>query len=101
MNLTGTFLLVFPVRNVRGNQDKEDRPILILSSPSHGEGPAAFAKAPVFAFAAAGKPADKSAATTLVSAVQALVTGTAAHHDMSAHVTGRRVALHTFRSGAE
>lgn len=51
MNLMGTFLyirrfpsVVFPVRNVPGNRDKGDRPVLFLPSPLRGEGPAAFGK---------------------------------------------------------
>ena len=33
-------------------------------------------------------------ATTLVATVQTLITSAAAHHDMTADITGRRIALH-------
>ena len=34
--------------------------------------------------------------TSLVAAVQAFVTGAAAHHDVAAYITGRRITLHSF-----
>lgn len=37
-------------------------------------------------------------ATALVSAVKAFVTGSAAHHDMAAYVTGWCITLHTLGS---
>lgn len=35
-----------------------------------------------------------SAAAALVAAIQAFITGAAAHHDMAAYITGRGITLH-------
>jgi len=40
------------------------------------------------------------AATTLVTAVIAFITGAAAHHDVAAYIAGRCITLHTLCSSA-
>jgi hypothetical protein len=45
------------------------------------------------------KPGKKLTATSLVTTIQAFITGAAAHHDMTAYVTGWCITLHILRDG--
>lgn len=88
MNLMGTFFYWFFLarRSSRGTGSKAGRPIFFIASLSERFPPPS------------GEARWGLTAAALVAAVQAFVTGAAAHHDMAAYITGRGITLHALGS---